>query len=185
MPRLFVALDVPESVKDMLQEIRETADLRGARWTKRPTWHITLHFIGDAAIAPVDDALSALSTDTQAAAFHLALNGLGVFPKRGRPRVLWAGIDAPPALATLHRLSGEALKTTGYQPEARAYHPHITLARFKSEAPGKQYLERYLASQASLKSEPFPVHHITLYESTLTPEGAVYEVRGRYTLLQN
>jgi 2'-5' RNA ligase len=178
MARLFVAVDMPETVKDTLATVQQTADLRGARWTKRSNWHLTLHFIGNAEIAPVDAALQTV----QAAAFPVALQGLGVFPSQGRPRVLWAGLDAPPALFDLHSSVGKALQTTGYQPEARAYHPHITLARFKKAAPGKNYLHHYLDSHTSLSSESFQVAHITLYESTLKSSGAVYTARGRYEL---
>ena len=76
--RLFVALDLPNKIKDKLFYLKDK-NLNGARWTGSKQWHITLHFIGE-----VDDEMaikSALST-VSSEAFSLKLQGIGTFPQK-------------------------------------------------------------------------------------------------------
>lgn len=176
--RLFVALDLPEPIKAQIAALQERS-LRGARWTKAAQWHVTLHFIGETEQrSQIEEVLQTV----QAAAFEMRLRGVGTFPPKGKPRVLWAGIEAPPALQALHRSAGDALKTTGYTPETRPYKPHLTLARFKHEAPSAQDMRRYVERQERFATESFPVEHFTLYESRLQPSGAKYLPIAKFSL---
>jgi len=178
MPRLFVALDLPDFAKDQLHTLR-APELTGARWTTEKQWHVTLHFIGDAGLAAVQSAL----TNVEAAGFSMALRGVGVFPPQGKARVLWAGIETAQALQNLHRSVGTALRSTGFQTETRPYHPHLTLARFKQhEAPSQYEMQTYLEAHQSFTTERFRIQYFTLYESQRRPQGALYTIRGRYVL---
>jgi 2'-5' RNA ligase len=176
--RLFIALDLPETVKDQLETLRDRR-IR-ARWTTRPQWHITLHFLGER-----DDeaAICDVLAGVHAASFALTLAGVGTFPERGKARVLWAGIEAPSALQTLHQKIGEALQTIGFQPDSRPYHPHMTLARFDDVAPDRELLGAYLDQHRDFRSETGDMTHFTLYESKLERSGAVYSARARFPLV--
>jgi RNA 2',3'-cyclic 3'-phosphodiesterase len=175
--RLFLALDLPEIIKEKLHSLKDTR-LNGARWTSPEQWHITLHFIGESEEEPVREALEKV----KAASFSLQLRGVGTFPERGKPNVLWLGIIAPPALKTLHQATGEALKTTGFAPENRPYSPHLTLARFKETKPDREALDNYRQQHASFETESFSIRHFSLYQSDLTQSGAVYTVRANFDL---
>src|SRR5688572_9747027 len=140
MLRLFVAVDLPEEVRETLTTMQQ--GLAGARWVSRAQMHLTLHFLGEVSEETAERIHTALAS-VQADAFMMALRSTGTFPPKGAARVLWAGIEANPALTALHAAAGEALKQTGYQPEDRPYSPHITLARFK-EAPSALTLQQYL-----------------------------------------
>ena len=176
--RLFLALDLPDTIKDKIATLRESS-LSGASWTSRDQWHITLHFIGE---RDDDSAIRESLTAVEVPSFDLYLAGVGQFPERGKPRVLWAGIHAPKTLQQLHTATGKALQATGYEPELRPYHPHLTLARFKQTAPSRDKLQTYFDKHQTFKTEPFPITHFTLYESQLSPSGAVYTARAQFPL---
>jgi 2'-5' RNA ligase len=176
--RLFVAFDLPDPIKDKLVALRDNG-LPGARWTTRQQWHVTLHFIGErASDEPFREALANVS----AASFEMTLKSVGTFPLKGKPRVLWAGIEAPQALQTLYQSVGDALKTSDYEPETRPYNPHLTIARFKGQTPNRDEMQVYFEQHESFQTDSFPISDFTLYKSELRPSGAVYTVRERFML---
>jgi len=176
--RLFVALDLPKSIKDKLFYLKDN-QLKGARWTSSKQWHITLHFIGEIeSDTAIKDALSTVSAQS----FSLKLDGIGTFPEKGKPRVLWVGISQSNLLNTLYQQVGDALKTTGFQPETRPFSPHLTLARFKDDAPGRAEMDSYRDKHNSFSTDDFQIKQFTLYESKLERTGAIYTVRAQYEL---
>ncbi len=172
MPRLFVAIELPELQRKLLSEI-----LRGisdARWVNTERIHLTLRFIGN----KTEDELASISTaltQVEFAPFEARLSGVGTFPPTGAPpRVLWAGIQPESELRTLHAKIEAALVQTGCQPEgALEFQPHITLSRFKK--PPHRDLERWLARNATMTSPLWPIDAYTLYASELTPEQAIHK----------
>ncbi len=176
--RLFVAVDLPEAVKDQLAALRTPVPT--ARWVGREQMHLTLFFIGETGrVDAVKDALAGV----QAGRFEMALAGVGRFPPAGRrpPRVLWAGVDAPPALHQLQAQVSAALVGAGFRANERPFSPHITLARLKAERPLAE-VNRFLEQQRDFQTAPFPVEQFTLFSSTLTPQGAQYAVQAVYRL---
>lgn len=176
--RLFVAIPLPEAIITPLVAL-QTA-IPTARWVGVEQMHLTLFFIGETEReAAVKTALAAV----QAAPFPLTLARVGRFPPGNRkpPRVLWAGIDSQPALHALQAQVTQALTGAGFTAEDRAFNPHITLARLKAQQPLPE-VDRFLAQHENLRLPAFTVEHFRLYASTLTPQGAVYDVRGVYPL---
>lgn len=175
MPRLFVAIDPPEAVRRQLQALQR--GLPGARWTSPQQLHLTLHFLGEQPLEPTRAALAGV----QAERFALSIAGVGVFPPRGSAHVLWAGMPLEPPLRSLHTQLAEALEVVGYVPEKRAFHPHITLARFRAP-PNHDQLRAYQQRHATLSIAPFPVDSFVLYSSVLEPSGSTYTAEGIYPL---
>ena len=179
MPRLFVAIDLPDEVKDQVLRLRED-DLPPGRWSRRAALHLTLHFIGDVPEA-VARAYGRALKQVDAPAFDLRLQGLGQFPINDRPRVIWAGVQNTPPLRALHEAVGQALESEGFIRERRRFHPHITLMRFKKplrRGPASRWIKAHLDFHA----EPVQVSEFVLYESELKPSGAVYTKRAVYDL---
>ena len=177
MIRLFVAIELPEHVRDRLAAI--SYNLAGARWLDGDAMHLTLRFIGEVdhdLAADIDDALLRVV----APAFQLSLAGVGHFGSRGRARVLWVGIAAPPPLAQLQAKIEAALGHTGLAPEGRKFHPHVTLARLQGVPADR--LAPILADLGELRLGPFSVEHFTLFSSVLGKDGAVYTPEARYAL---
>lgn len=176
--RLFVAVDLPDAVKNQLEALR--APVPGARWVRRDQMHLTLFFIGETERAA--DVQAALQS-VRGAPFDLLLNGVGRFPPGSRrpPRVLWAGFTPQPALLALQTQVAAALTALGFPPEDRPYSPHLTLARVKAED-ALPAAERFLAAHAGFRAGPVRVEAFTLYASDLTPRGARYTPQARYPL---
>ena len=179
MPRLFVAIDLPDATKDRVLSLRED-DLPPGRWTRREALHLTLHFIGNVPEA-VARAYQRALAQVAAPAFELRIAGVGQFPVEARPRVIWAGVENTAALRALHEAVGRALESEGFQRERRRFHPHITLMRFKKplrRGPASKWIQAHL----DFYTEPFRVEQFILYESDLQPSGAVYTKRKVYNL---
>jgi RNA 2',3'-cyclic 3'-phosphodiesterase len=178
MQRLFVAIDLPDAMKNALGAL--CTGIPGAKWVKREQMHLTLRFIGD-----VDDeqseAIKNELASAQATAFEMNLEGVGQFPTKGKARVLWVGVKAPPALSDLQGKVNNALDKLGIQPEDHPFSPHITLARFKTPPP-QDNMRQFFTKNADFKTEPFTVEAFILFASELRPEGLVYRKEGVYSL---
>lgn len=107
--------------------------------------------------------------------------GLNFFERVG---VFFAGVVLTPELLDLQQRVTAATRPCGFVPEARPYHPHITLARIKARAGGKILapLKQALDRGKVAVDEEFTAEEFLLYESFLGPEGSRYEVRARFPL---
>lgn len=177
MHRLFVAIDLPEEVKQAVTGAR--GELRGARWVGAEQLHLTLRFIGDA-----DDLLltgiAEKLTEPDCRSFSLGLKGIGHFPPRGMPRVLWIGLEAGASLLTLQHEVELACRAAGILPDERPFSPHITIARLKETTPAQA--AAYTTQRRDFAVEPFRVTEFHLYESILGRDGAVHTRVRTYPL---
>jgi 2'-5' RNA ligase len=182
--RLFVATGVPERHLAWLRE--QTADLRsslpGARWTEPAAQHLTLKFLGSTPAELLPKLVGVLEgTAARHAPASVSLSLIGAFPSRRRARVLWMGLEDPAdVLRELAADLDSSLRILGYEPEKRAYTPHLTLARFKSpiSVPESTPIDGHAMSS-------FVVDHLTLWRSRLHPSGARYEVVETFELKVN
>jgi 2'-5' RNA ligase len=176
MHRLFVALRPPPAMRESLLALR--MGLPGARWQDDAQLHLTLRFLGKIDRPQAEDVAAALGS-VDGPAPEIALAGVGTFDDRGAVHTLWAGIVRNDALKSLHNRVERALHRVGVAPDPRAFHPHITVARFGRHAPD---VAPFLASHAGLASGSTRVDHMLLYESLLGGEGAHYNAIARYPL---
>jgi 2'-5' RNA ligase len=173
--RLFVALDIPEEVRRALTEwvARFRGSIRGPRWTRIEGLHITLKFIGETSSERVGEIRAALASIHQGAPIELRFRGAGFFPNERHPRVFWAGIESGPALAALAESIERQLVPLGFPREARAFQPHLTLARFPSSE-GLQQLREKLAGAVPVEFGASRERQFHLYQSVLKPGGSEY-----------
>ena len=177
MIRLFVGIGLPPGVTDRPHGLG--GGVPGARWVAPENIHLTLRFIGDVedtVFADVDDALGRVN----ATAFDLEIAGVGEFSRGRRPVMIWAGIAPNPALADLQRRIETALVKAAFPPERRRFTPHVTLARIKEGARAR--VREFVAGNALLRLEPFPVTHFTLFSSHLGRREARYRAEAAYPL---
>jgi 2'-5' RNA ligase len=179
MPRLFVAIDVPDAIKDQLLAL--CAGVPGAKWVQRAQLHLTLRFVGEVESAKFQQIKAALG-DVQSAPFSMTLRGVGQFPPKRAARVLWVGVDAPPTLNQLQAQVETTLSRLDFPPEERPFSAHLTLARLKT-APPPSAVESYLSRHAAFQSESFPITEFILYSSILSPQGPTYRREAVYPLL--
>ncbi len=178
MPRLFVAIDLPEPLKDRLAGLCQ--GVHGARWVTDGQFHITLSFLGQVegpAARQVQEGLAGVRCDP----FTLRLSGIGHFPPRGQPKVLWTGVQPDDELRLLQGRVNSRLKRLGLPGESRRYAPHVTLARLSR--PAMAPLLQYMGDHASFESEPFAVTDFQLFSSVLGRSGAVHRVEASYPLM--
>jgi 2'-5' RNA ligase len=175
--RLFVAIDLPEETKEAISTLRNP--LRGARWVEAAQLHLTLRFIGDADDVLFNKIRNNLSGITMPP-FSLALRGVGYFPPKRDPKVLWAGVDRSAPLLNLQNLVEKELLRSGIEPERRSFSPHITIARLK-ETPASM-IAPFLQNNSLFAAPSFSVTEFILYSSTLTSQGAIHRQEAIYPL---
>lgn len=177
MPRLFIAIDMPAAIKERLTTL--CCGLPGARWVEPDHMHLTLRFIGEVDSTIFKDVREAL-TQVRGEPFSLQLDGIGFFPPRGKPRVLWAGIRKNAELLQLRNRVESELIRLGLEPEGRKYAPHITLARLKNTPVPKA--GAYLVHNALFATDLFQVNEFFLYSSVLNSKGAKHFIEEGYPL---
>jgi 2'-5' RNA ligase len=180
--RAFIAIDLTPAVKDVLGSVARELGGRVARgvvrWVRPEQMHLTLTFLGDTPLDRLPAVRQAMDAAAGASApFALQLDGLGCFPNRSRPRVVWVGLaavgggESAPLLALKAALD-EALAPLGWPPEERPFRAHLTLGRVKDERAA-----RGVDWTADVPGLEIPVTAIHLIESQLRPDGPVYTVR--------
>lgn len=179
MPRLFVGLEIPANVKAQLLRVAgEASGLDGARWQTAGQLHLTLLFLGDVADERVPEVIASLD-GLLLPAFDLEVCGLGCFGPASAPHNLWAGIGPEAPVAALHRELRTRLERLGFAFESRRFRPHITLARFHRR---RGSVETLLANWRGSGFGGFPAAVVSLFQSTLRPEGSEYTVIKRFPL---
>jgi 2'-5' RNA ligase len=172
--RLFIGLDLPADVirriDDLQSRLRPRAHIA---WSPAANLHVTTKFVGEWPEARLEEMKRVLGKVTVPAPFEIRVTGLGFFPNARSPRVFWAGIEAPPQLPQLARDTDHATASLGLAKEARAYSPHLTLARIRTPVP----LESLHAAIGELPSRDFGAFladRFFLYLSRPGPGGSVY-----------
>jgi 2'-5' RNA ligase len=173
--RVFVALDVPEEVRQAVGELMGKVEpaCRGARWVRMQGMHLTLKFIGETTPEGVERIRSELGAVRSAAPVAMRFRNVGFFPNAKHPRVFWAGIEASPNLAEIAAEVERRMEGLGIAREERAFKPHLTLARFKSED-GLPRLHEALAKAAPFEFGGARSEEFHLYQSVLKRGGAQY-----------
>jgi RNA 2',3'-cyclic 3'-phosphodiesterase len=168
--RLFVAIDIPESVTTVLSEMNP--HIAGVRWLKREQIHLTLSFLGSVDVSNEEtlrDKLGAIHFQ----AFFMPISGIGTFPAKGKPHVIWAGVGkGHPQLFHLYKRVQEAALASGLEPDLRAWHPHITFARCRDVAPHE--IRPFLKEHPDFDAGLVRVESFSLYSSIPGPLGSAY-----------
>ena len=177
MPRLFIAVDLPDTIKKNLEAM--FFGIPGARWVTHDQLHLTVRFIGEVEGTLFHDIKSALE-EISIAPFDLQLKGVGHFPPLGAPRVIWIGLEKSEPLQLLRKKIDTPLLKIGLEPEKRKFSPHITLARLKNTP--IQKIANFLSGNGLFSQKPFQVDDFKLYSSSLTTKGAIHRVERVYSL---
>lgn len=166
--RTFIALELPyHMVAQVAVLARQLGDRISGRLMKPDTYHLTLAFLGELGEQQVRDAMAALDdAAADRAAIPLVPDGLGKF---GKPHdaTLWLGISPARELMDLAEAVRAELAARDLPFDCKAFRPHITLAR-RAKLP-RGPLPELVFPEAS------PAVAVTLFKSSLTPEGARYK----------
>ena len=177
MKRLFLALRLDDITRHCISGLG--SQVPQSRPVPEEQLHLTVRFIGDVEGTMFRDIKERLH-ELSAPAVSIEIQGVGHFPPRGNPRVLWAGVKPHGELMVLRNRVNTILRTCGIPPESRKYHPHITLARLKHSSAKR--VAQFLTQHSLLHVPPVRIQRLTLYSSTLSPKGAIHTVEEEYLL---
>ncbi|RJO65295.1 MAG: RNA 2',3'-cyclic phosphodiesterase [Candidatus Omnitrophota bacterium] len=180
--RIFIGITLPDDTKAHLAHIqkelkRSCADVK---WVEPHNLHLTLKFIGEFETPGIENVKRILTDVTQRHnSFYAQVLSAGAFPSINCPRVVWMGIGK--GAEYIQKIAAEletGLETIGIIAENKPFSAHITLGRVKSEK-NKEGLVDSLQSLIEKTLTPptheFAVSKLTLFKSTLTSGGPVYE----------
>ena len=175
--RTFIAIELPAKIIDGLKEIQDELKdgTNKVTWVKPENIHLTIKFLGDIEADKIDSIAGLLkSAAAKNRSFDISVKGVGGFPTIDNPRVLWVGIEEGNVnLSALYNNIEDALSTIGFEKEERPFKPHLTLGRIKflKDRKGlKEWIERF----KDITLGQYMVDSICLFQSMLTPEGAVH-----------
>jgi len=185
MIRSFIAIDLPEETRKALEDIQKELKQcgTGVRWLKPGSIHLTLKFLGNIHLAQVEDIALAVAEEVRdQPPITLGAAGLGAFPSRRKPRVIWIGMEGEvQRLTRIQARIEDALEPLGFVREKRPFQPHLTIGRVKD----RRRLQPLVEAMATLDMEPFnsfDADEIILYKSDLRPTGAIYTKLHRMPL---
>jgi len=175
--RAFVALPVGERIRACVAETIESlrGGVVGIGWVSDAGVHLTLRFLGWASpdrLASLAEPLGRAAAACPASEAGFA--GLGTFPERGSPRVLWLGVRLRPELEALQAACEAAARAAGFAPETRPFRAHVTLGRFRERARRPRLPEIDLGVAL--------LDRLILFRSDLRPSGAVYTPLASFAL---
>jgi len=164
-----------QAIGDLQARLRPR--LGGIRLVRPEGIHLTLRFLGDTSPAQVETLrprLVAAAAECPPAEARVA--GLGTFPERGSPRVLWLELEVPPLILDLQRACERAARTAGFEREERPFRAHLTLGRWRDRA-----------ARPDLPPADLGVTRLdtlVLFRSDLRSDGALYTPLARFALGQ-
>jgi 2'-5' RNA ligase len=177
--RLFVAIALPAPVRDALVAL--ASPLAGVNWTNPEQLHLTLRFLGDVPEEKIESVTTHLAS-VRVEPFVLPVEGVGAFPPKASPRVLWIGVGrGHPRLHQLRQRVDDALLAAGLLDlDVRTFHPHVTLARCGEGAASA--ITHWMHYHENFTAPPFRVTAFDLYASELRPAGAIHTLVRRFAL---
>jgi 2'-5' RNA ligase len=188
--RLFVAIEVPEPARGALAALAERLGKteEPVRWIVGP-YHLTLKFLGEVEDAKVPDVKAGLDRAVRGIpAFEAAVRRVGGYPNLDHPRVIWAGVDAPPPLALLVEHVEREIEPLGFPREKRPWSPHVTIGRAReghprrrprkgraaAEVVGRALTDALAREEAAFDAGTVAIDRATLFQSELRRTGPIY-----------
>jgi 2'-5' RNA ligase len=176
--RLFVAIELDDDARAALDaeqhRIRDAlGDSGGPSWLRPERMHLTLVFIGEVDQPQLVDIRRAVEAPIDAAPFVMSIGGVGVFPPAGAPRVGWvAALEGAKSVVAVQETIADRLRGLGIELEARPFHPHVTLVRWRHAR--ARDAERFRTIAAAGEIARVRVDRVTLFDSRQSPGGVAY-----------
>lgn len=188
--RAFVAVELSEEVRENAGRIADQLQQagQGVKWVAPENMHLTLKFLGNVPEELLPRVSDALTDSTRNfGPIELTVGGVGSFPPKGKPRVIWLGVSGQTKrLTQVAGLIDTALETVGFTPENRPYSAHLTLGRIKGgrkkKGGGDTNWRLILPDYAGVEVGDLTVSEVVLFKSDLTPEGPIYTALERFGL---
>ena len=180
--RMFIAIafnrEIVAQFIKAANVFREQIPDKAIRWTAPSSLHLTICFLGERDASLIPNIVNALDQSViNQQPFKVQFKGLGVFPEKGKARVLWIGIDDTQNIRSLYNVT--LRKLLGIMNiERPRFSPHVTIARIGNNLK-KDTFEDISLLTAKHRDRLFGkmmVEKVTLFESELLPSGPRYSV---------
>jgi 2'-5' RNA ligase len=181
--RLFAALPLTGAPHEVLVHLLDSwrQESWPVRWVRPEGLHLTVKFLGEVDPSRLEEIGGALEAATaRTPRLPLVLREIGAFPHWRRPRVLWAGLEADPAIELLVHRVESGCAALGFAIEGRPFRPHVTLGRLREGAA--------LPPDAAPRLEAAPVageglaDSVVLYRSVADPGGSRFHAQAIFPL---
>jgi len=179
--RTFIAVDFPPFMLERIAEItgffKTLTSEKDLKWVETKNLHLTIKFLGEIdeqKAVQVKRTLPDALKDQHS--FEIEISGLGMYPNRNKPRVIWLGITGADPLADIYDVMNSKLAKLEIQPEHRPFSPHLTIARIRKNT---DYTTAQQIGKVLSKYQVDPLGTVTIaqvhfYQSVLTPSGPIY-----------
>ena len=176
--RLFVAVELDDAARraiaDEQSRLKVALEERSRlTWVRAQHIHLTLAFLGEVSEDRGRLAVKAMSRPIDHDPFAVGFGGLGVFPHQGPPRVLWLGLKrGAREVHAVQQQVVERLAAVGFATEKRAFHPHLTLGRWRES----REIERHRVPGADRPGEVAVVDvvDVALVQSRMSSDGPTH-----------
>ncbi len=174
--RLFIGTFADTSLFEFVYpELMERfGKICSGKWVELHNLHFTYKFLGDVETGRIEEIHESLAPLLKDYDYTLDFSGLGVFPNKSRPKVLFINIhDQASILKVIHEQIEKNMMKLGFDPEKRNFHPHLTLVRLKSV----KYPD-FKKELDSIRNTGFGImtgFRTVLVESVLTNKGPIYK----------
>jgi 2'-5' RNA ligase len=171
--RLFVAVPVPDELKEKIAALGEEIKADGISLVKPKNMHLTIKFIGEVQPQKLPDIKEKLGK-MRFGKFGCRLRGVGVFPNESYIRVVWAGCESG---GKMEELAKDVMGTLrGFGGDER-FSAHLTIARVKRKTDLREFLQKHMNDEFG----NFTIERFELIESVLGGgEGPKYTVLAKF-----
>ena len=181
--RTFLALELPQTVRNKLladadELISEHDNLNQIRWLSKENYHLTLAFLGEVEYVLISSLKLKLEQNLSSnKAVPFRFSEITPFPFSGMPKISAAMLESSEELMQLQHSVANCVRTYGISLERRRFTPHVTLGRLKSR------IRKSLAFQPQQIFLECVSEKVVIFQSELTPKGAVYTSLGDVSLM--
>lgn len=178
--RLFIAIDLPETIKLTLEKLISKLNESEAdvKWVETKNIHLTLKFLGEVDEEKVEKIKQIVSSvSSKNSDYTIKISSLGAFPRVSFPRVIWVGLESgEKETKVIFKELEEKIQKLGIPKEKRAFSAHITIGRVRTPKNKEKLVKSLEDNIAALedKNLEFKATKITLFQSQLSPKGPTY-----------
>ena len=184
--RIFIALELPESIRERLGQLQ--GKLKGTenriRWVNPSLIHLTMKFLGEVEEKNLEKVIQiARNVAGRFPVFKMEIGKMGVFPSFSSPRVIWVGIEeGKDKLETLAAELEEELGQEGFSRSSRKWTSHLTLGRVKVLKARERLKVLLLQHCKEVEGIEVKVKSLSVIKSELTPRGPIYTILEKIPL---
>jgi len=181
MIRLFVALEIPDTIKVEIFKhchIATTNPLE-YRWEPKEKVHLTLKFIGEVKQELLPLIIDELKFLRNYSSFNCSVSRFGFFFRNNEAKILWCNLETDDSIIQLVEELNQRLQKFDIEVEKRKFRGHLTLLRIKRHVT-EGFIQKF--KDYSFKPIEFDSNTIMLIQSVLKPTGSEYKILKKYEL---